>query len=60
MRIWRVKINARSTRFDERSEHLVRATRAEEAIRKACAEAKKHGTYKRYEAEEVSLVGDAL
>lgn len=60
MRIWRVRVNARGTKYDERSVHLVHAVTAEHAVRKACAAAKREGCYKRYDAELVEFVGDSI
>lgn len=60
MNIWRVEVNATRTRYNERSTHLVAARTAEQAIQKACRQAKQDGAYKAYGATGVELIGDAL
>jgi hypothetical protein len=60
MKIYRVEVDATLTRFNERSTHLVQAPTATKAIAKACREARQHGTYKRYDATSVTLLGEAI
>lgn len=59
MKIWRVEVDTVRTQFGEKSMQLVHANSATEAIKKACAEARRHGTYKRYDATSLELIGDA-
>ena len=58
MRAWKVTVDTPGMAYSDKYELLVRASNAVKAIEKACHVAKRKGSYARYEALSVELVGE--